>query len=109
MSKVTIARVCGLCTILLGSILVIPPALSLAGDENGSKPADTGGGQGGAGKDGGAISSHGTQSPSAVCTTKQTTTESDSNCAGTSLRYYEICIGTQVKQVGGRKRGECVG
>jgi hypothetical protein len=25
------------------------------------------------------------------------------------LRYYEICIGTQVKQVGGRKRGECVG
>jgi hypothetical protein len=25
------------------------------------------------------------------------------------LRYYEICIGSQVKQVGGRKRGECVG
>jgi hypothetical protein len=90
---------------LLGSILVVPPAPSLAGNEKGGKAADAGGGQGGAGTHGDAIGSKETLSQNPICTQKL---ERDSNCPGSNSRIYEVCKDSQGNQVGGNRDLGCV-
>ena len=94
MSTMTMARVCSLCTIRLGSILVVPPAPSLAGNEKGGEAADAGKGQ---------VEAGGGEAKKPRCTIKQEPTDL---CAPKRGRF-EYCY-IEGKQVGDRKSLDCV-